>query len=197
MSCEVEISDRPDPAAAPALAWEEVRAALDEDPAQDDLRAARMAEPSTLVPWSEAARAYAAPSLGAGGATGSSPSPTLMRRIHREFEFEPGATTVTTSVDEVLDAAPRRLPGFRPRDDRVPAQLRPAGALRLGLPPHASRRRGGRGCSAPTSRTPGSRRTRRATAGSSSIRPTTISPTTATSRSRAAPTSPMSCRCAA
>ena len=25
-----------------------------------------------------------------------------MRRIHREFEFEPGATTVTTSVDEVL-----------------------------------------------------------------------------------------------
>jgi transglutaminase-like putative cysteine protease len=26
-----------------------------------------------------------------------------MHRIHREFEFEPGATTVTTSVDEVLD----------------------------------------------------------------------------------------------
>jgi len=25
-----------------------------------------------------------------------------MRRIHREFDFEPGTTTVTTSVDEVL-----------------------------------------------------------------------------------------------
>lgn len=26
----------------------------------------------------------------------------LMHRIHVEFEFEPGATTVSTSVDEVL-----------------------------------------------------------------------------------------------
>ena len=26
----------------------------------------------------------------------------LMHRIHRDFEFEPGATTVSTSVDEVL-----------------------------------------------------------------------------------------------
>jgi transglutaminase-like putative cysteine protease len=101
MTCEVEISDRPDPAAAPALAWEEVRAALDEDPAQDDLRAARMAEPSTLVPWSEAARAYAAPSLAAGRDWLESVT-DVMGRIHREFEFEPGTTTVTTSVDEVL-----------------------------------------------------------------------------------------------
>lgn len=99
MTCDVEISDRP--AVAVAITWEDVRDSLCDDPAQDALRAARMAEPSTLVPWSDAARAYAAPSLAAGrdwlGAMHD-----LMRRIHRDFEFEPGATTVTTSVDEVL-----------------------------------------------------------------------------------------------
>jgi transglutaminase-like putative cysteine protease len=101
MTCEVEIGDRGDPDAAAAIAWEDVRESLHAAPAQDALRPARMAEPSTLVPWSDAARAYAAASFAAGrdwlDAVGE-----LMRRIHREFEFEPGTTTVTTSVDEVL-----------------------------------------------------------------------------------------------
>jgi len=102
MACDVEISDRPDPARIASPAWEEVRAALLDGARHDDLGAVRMAEPSALVPWSDAARAYAAPSFSAGrswleGVT------DLMHRIHREFEFEPGATTVTTSVDEVLE----------------------------------------------------------------------------------------------
>jgi transglutaminase-like putative cysteine protease len=101
MTCEVEIGDRPDPAAAPRLAWEAVVDALDDDPAQDALQPARLAEPSTLVPWSNAARAYATPSLvdGRDWLDGVS---DLMHRIHREFVFDPGTTTVKTSVEEVL-----------------------------------------------------------------------------------------------
>lgn len=101
MSAEVEIRDRPEPCAGVAMAWEAVRDALRAAPAQNDLVANRMAEASTLVPWSDAAREWAMPSFTAGrdwlGAVAD-----LMHRIHHEFEFEPGATTVTTSVDEVL-----------------------------------------------------------------------------------------------
>ena len=46
-----------------------------------------MAEPSTLVPWSDAARAYAAPSFAAGRDWLDAVT-DLMRRIHREFEFD-------------------------------------------------------------------------------------------------------------
>ncbi len=101
MRCEVEISDRPEASARPALTWEAVRESLLDEPAQDGLRAVRMAEPSTLVPWSDAAHAYATASFGAGRDWLDAVT-DLMRRIHYEFEFDPDATTVTTSVDEVL-----------------------------------------------------------------------------------------------
>ena len=54
-----------------------------------------------LVPLSDAAHDYAAPSLQAGRDWLEAVS-ELMHRIHLDFEFEPGATTVSTSVDEVL-----------------------------------------------------------------------------------------------
>ncbi len=101
MTCEVEISDRPDAAARAPLGWEAVCESLLEDPAQDGLCAVRMAEPSSLLPWSDAAHAYTAPSL-AVGRDWLDAVTDLMRRIHREFEFDPETTTVTTSVDEVL-----------------------------------------------------------------------------------------------
>jgi len=101
MLCEVEVSDRPDAGARQRLSWEAARESLVEEPAQDGLRAARMAEPSTLVPWSDAALAYATPSFRAGRDWLDAVT-DLMRRIHREFEFDAEATTVTTSVDEVL-----------------------------------------------------------------------------------------------
>ncbi len=101
MTCDVEIFDRPDAGAKSSLPWEAVRESLLDDPAQDGLCAARMAEPSALVPWSDAARAYAAASFGAGRDWLEAVT-ELMRRIHREFEFDPETTTVTTSVDEVL-----------------------------------------------------------------------------------------------
>jgi transglutaminase-like putative cysteine protease len=102
MRCEVEVCDRPDAYACQRLAWEAVRESLLDEPSQDGLRAARMAEPSALVPWSDAAFAYGMQSLGAGRDWLDAVT-DLMRRIHREFEFDADATTVTTSVDEVLE----------------------------------------------------------------------------------------------
>jgi transglutaminase-like putative cysteine protease len=101
MICDVEVGDRADPRAAPELAWEAVRDALHDEPAQDALRPARLAEPSALVGWSDAAHAYAASTF-TPDRDWLDAVTELMQRIHREFDFEPGTTTVTTSVDEVL-----------------------------------------------------------------------------------------------
>ena len=60
-----------------------------------------MSEPTPLVPLSDAACAYAAASF-ARGRQWYAAVFDLMQRIHADFEFEPGATTVSTSVDEVL-----------------------------------------------------------------------------------------------
>lgn len=103
MQCEVEIGARPQLQGEPAEPWESVRQALRLATPGElvDVEVARMGEPTTLLPLSDAALAYARPSFPPGrdwlqGVT------ELTRRIHAEFEFEPGATTVSTSVDEVL-----------------------------------------------------------------------------------------------
>jgi transglutaminase-like putative cysteine protease len=102
MLAEVEIDERPAMRAAGGPTWEAVRESLRSAPAQDGLAPARMNEQSALVPWSDSARAYAAPSLAAGRPWLDAVN-DLMHRIHADFEFEPGATTVTTQVDEVLE----------------------------------------------------------------------------------------------
>lgn len=130
MECLVEVRERPSvdvPAAPPAqqqmqlqagarmpsqlqsqtlappapLAWEAVREAIRREPQLDDLIPASMSEPTPLVPLSEGARQYASQSFGRGRPWLAAVT-ELMRRIHDDFEFEPGATTVSTSVDEVL-----------------------------------------------------------------------------------------------
>ena len=83
------------------LAWEAVREAIRREPQQDDLVPASMSEPTPLVPLSEGARQYASRSF-ARGRPWLEAVTELMHRIHADFEFEPGATTVSTSVDEVL-----------------------------------------------------------------------------------------------
>ena len=102
MRSRVEVGERPDASGAKPWAWEAVRDSVRVDPAQDDLAAARLSEPSALVPWSESARAYAAPSFPAGRDWLAAVT-DLMRRIHADFEFDAEATTVTTQVDEVLE----------------------------------------------------------------------------------------------
>jgi transglutaminase-like putative cysteine protease len=123
MECLVEVGARPAVAAAfaapaqlrqltdessqvpsvdrTAVAWEVVRDSVRREPQLDDLVPASMCEPTPLVPLSEGARLYAAASFGRGRDWLDAVT-DLMHRIHADFEFEPGATTVSTSVDEVL-----------------------------------------------------------------------------------------------
>ena len=102
MQCLVEVGPRPvAPMAASAATWEAVRDTVRADPQLDHLMPARLSEPTLLVPWSEAARVYAAPTFTDGRNWHDSVT-ELMHRIHADFEFEAGATTVSTSVDEVL-----------------------------------------------------------------------------------------------
>ena len=81
--------------------WETVRDAIRREPQQDNLAPASMSEPTPLVPLSEGARSYALASF-ARGRPWLAAVLDLMHRIHADFDFEPGATTVSTSVDEVL-----------------------------------------------------------------------------------------------
>ncbi len=87
--------------APPLVGWETVREAVRRHPQLDGLAPARMSEPTPLVPLSEGARVYALASF-ARGRPWFDAVFDLMRRIHADFEFQPGATTVSTSVDEVL-----------------------------------------------------------------------------------------------
>ncbi len=61
----------------------------------------------------------------------------LMAKIHGEFKFDAAATTVTTPVMKFFDAEARRVPGFRPFHDFVPALDRTRRALRERLSAHA------------------------------------------------------------
>ena len=81
--------------------WEAVRDAIRREPQQDNLAPASMSEPTPLVPLSDGARSYALASFGRGQPWLHAVL-DLMHRIHADFDFEPGATTVSTSVDEVL-----------------------------------------------------------------------------------------------
>ena len=109
MDCLVEVGERPAvvvPAEgqaqhSDAATWEGVRDTVRREPQLDDLVPAGMCEPTPLVPLSEAARQYAAASFGRGRPWLEAVA-DVMHRIHADFEFEPGATTVSTSVDEVL-----------------------------------------------------------------------------------------------
>jgi transglutaminase-like putative cysteine protease len=102
MQCLVDVGARPSVSSpAGGQAWERVRDGVRGKPPAGDLLPARMAEPTPLVPLSEGARMYALRSLPPGRDWHEAVC-DLMHRIHRDFEFEPGATTVSTSVDEVL-----------------------------------------------------------------------------------------------
>jgi transglutaminase-like putative cysteine protease len=101
MQASVDVGARPAVDASRDTPWLEVRESLQRDPGQDDLLPAQLAEATRLVPYSPAAGAYAAPALAAGRGWLEALD-ALTERIHRDFRFEPGATTVSTSVDEVL-----------------------------------------------------------------------------------------------
>ena len=101
MQCVVEVADRPAIAAPMHATLEAVRQALHDEPTLDDLNAARLSQPTLLVPFSGAAHRYASAALVPERDWFEAIS-ELMRAIHDDFEFDPEATTVSTAVDEVL-----------------------------------------------------------------------------------------------
>ncbi len=100
MSCEVEVGPRPAITKLPA-SWEQVRDQLRDSTHSECLMPARMCEATPLLPLSEPARLYAAPSFSAGR-NWLEAVVELMHRIYQDFEFDPDATTVSTKVEEVL-----------------------------------------------------------------------------------------------
>ncbi len=79
--------------------WEQVRDLIRSS--TDDLQPVQMSHATVLLPMSAAAATYALPSLQAGRDWLEAVI-HLMQRIHHDFEFNPASTTVSTSVDEVL-----------------------------------------------------------------------------------------------
>lgn len=101
MQARLEVLERATPP-ADATPWEAVRDAVREGGAgPESLLAAQMCEPTRLVPLSEAVLAYAVPSF-TPGRPWLQALDALTARIHADFAFDPDATTVATSIDEVL-----------------------------------------------------------------------------------------------
>jgi len=93
-------TERP-PAPDETPPWQDVRDALPHDLTPVGLDAYQFVFESPYVRWDEATAAYAAPSFPAGrpllaGAL------DLTHRIHEDFEYAPGATSVATTVADVL-----------------------------------------------------------------------------------------------
>jgi transglutaminase-like putative cysteine protease len=93
------------PAAIPANAgpaWHGVSEALRRDPSLDPEGHVRaLALDSPLVGISDAVRRYAAPSF-TGDRPVAAAALDLCTRIHADFEYRPGSTSIATGVDEVL-----------------------------------------------------------------------------------------------
>lgn len=102
MACEVELDARPSWCLREHEAWQDVRDGLARRSAAHDLSLALARETTAYLPWSQAAFDYAARSLRPGRDWFDAVQ-DLRHRIHAEFEFEPGATTVSTPIDTVLD----------------------------------------------------------------------------------------------
>lgn len=125
MVCEVDLDARPVAGPQGAPAWEAVRDALRPPLKPPTLLSAQAREASSLLPWSAAARDYAQASF-TPGCNWFEAVHDLMGRIHGDFRFESGATTVSTPVETVLERREGVCQDF--------AHLMIAGLRALGLP---------------------------------------------------------------
>ena len=99
--CEIELAPAPWPAAADTPAWETVRDLFRDGPQPLALEACEFAFDSPLIKVSAELAAYAAPSFPAHRPLLETVL-DLTQRIHRDFAFDPQATTVSTPLDQVL-----------------------------------------------------------------------------------------------
>jgi transglutaminase-like putative cysteine protease len=94
------------PEAVPAEAgpaWHDIKGAIARNPALDpDGLVRAFALESPLISPSAAARAYAVASF-PGDTPVAAGALDLSARIYRDFEYRPGATTIATGVDDVLE----------------------------------------------------------------------------------------------
>ncbi|MGH3683693.1 MAG: transglutaminase family protein [Pseudonocardiaceae bacterium] len=93
---------RAEPAASGEAPWEQVHDRIRAGSDADALEARQFVLDSPLVTISDQLAEYAAPSFPAGRPVLAALS-DLSSRIHRDFDFEPGATHVRTTVEEVLE----------------------------------------------------------------------------------------------
>jgi transglutaminase-like putative cysteine protease len=100
-----EVDVQPRERAVPLLAdvgWDAVRDRLRSDRAGEVLDARQFVLDSPLVMTSRGLAAYAAPSFPAGRPLADAVV-DLASRIHRDFAYRPGATSVATTLDEVIE----------------------------------------------------------------------------------------------
>ncbi len=86
-----------------AVPWEKVRDGIRTDPGDEALDARQFVLDSPLVRISDDLAAYATPSFPAGRPLLAA-AVDLASRIHRDFTYDPGATHVTTTIEEVLES---------------------------------------------------------------------------------------------
>ena len=87
---------------ASSYTWEEVRRMLVENPRDALLDAALFSFPSPFVPLDSPVRAFAAPSFSPGRPL-LEVVRDLTRRIHAEFRYDPQATSLQTTLPELLE----------------------------------------------------------------------------------------------
>ena len=96
-----EVTVTPTPTPPPSPPWESAQWLLDIDRQAAARAARRFRAPSRLVPASPELTAYATESFSAGRPILDAVV-DLSGRIHRDFKYEPGFTSVTTPVLEIL-----------------------------------------------------------------------------------------------
>ncbi|MFT4187615.1 MAG: transglutaminase family protein [Aeromicrobium sp.] len=98
---EVHVLTAPRDATADGQSWERCRPTERGDVA-DAWQAVEFALPSDLVPFHERARDYAKVSLTPGRSIVEA-SVELMRRVHADFAYKQGATTVSSTIDDLFE----------------------------------------------------------------------------------------------
>jgi transglutaminase-like putative cysteine protease len=97
----IRLAPRSDPAPADSPPWEEVRDLLPADRSPATLEAYQFVFASRCTPPSPELAAYAAPSFAPGRPLLEGVL-DLTARVHRDFVYDPRATTVTTPLNEVF-----------------------------------------------------------------------------------------------
>lgn len=98
---EVEVRFPEPPVAASTPSWEDMRASLAGNGFPKQVEASEFVHESPLVPSVEALRAYGAPSFTAGRPILEA-ARELTSRIKADFEYHPGATDISTPLDDVF-----------------------------------------------------------------------------------------------